>query len=623
MKYKAFISYSHAADGKLAPAFQFALHRFARPWFRVRAMRVFRDKTSLSATPALWPSIEAALGQSEFFLLLASPDAASSSWVEKEVKWWLTNRPHNRLFIVLTEGAIAWNGEERDFDWKKTTALPCCLKGKFSEEPLHVDLTWARHEEQLSLRHSRFRAAVLDIAAPLHGREKEDLDGEDVRENRRTLRLETTDGAMTYRVGGHFSIAALSLDGRLLATGAPGGDLRLWDVVTGREIERYEVLLAIQAVQFSPDGRLIVASFRRRPGESVDIACLYVIDLRSGRHLGPIDLGGSEGLFEEFALSPSGEIAFTWFEKGGYALWRVRGESTIRTPLSPMPHQAAGQEKNEPEPDLREIRFSEDGRRALVFSPHGWIWVWDVATADLIFTSDGFPDLDPDVGPWLEDVLLTEDGHLLARWGGGDLYTARLEDPEAERKLNIQAGPPEGCRGFFGTIFPAPTPGIFFHAGERLSLHRIEDCSEIIAADAESRRFFAKSEAPLRIMLGTEGGMVLAVDRAAKMLEWKDRLPQILARLQADANDAEALAEIGAWYAFRSLWEQALSAFRRAELAGSKSIPALDRARAHWQAGRIEEAEEGFLSLVAREGPEAVYASVCLRALQRLRETEY
>jgi hypothetical protein len=47
MAYHAFMSYSHAADGKLAPALQSALHRFAKPWYRLRAMRIFRDKTSL------------------------------------------------------------------------------------------------------------------------------------------------------------------------------------------------------------------------------------------------------------------------------------------------------------------------------------------------------------------------------------------------------------------------------------------------------------------------------------------------------------------------------------------------------------------------------------------------
>ena len=39
-------------------------------------MRVFRDKASLSANPALWASIQKALEESEYFLLLASPQAA-------------------------------------------------------------------------------------------------------------------------------------------------------------------------------------------------------------------------------------------------------------------------------------------------------------------------------------------------------------------------------------------------------------------------------------------------------------------------------------------------------------------------------------------------------------------
>ena len=78
MKYKAFMSYSHAADGNLAPAVQSALHRFARPWYKLRSLRVFRDKTSLSATPELWPTIERALTESEYFLLFASPEAAQS-----------------------------------------------------------------------------------------------------------------------------------------------------------------------------------------------------------------------------------------------------------------------------------------------------------------------------------------------------------------------------------------------------------------------------------------------------------------------------------------------------------------------------------------------------------------
>jgi WD40 repeat protein len=187
MDYNAFISYSHAADGNLAPALQSALHRFAKPWYRLRALRVFRDKTSLSANPSLWPAIEEALSQSEFFLLMASPEAAGSRWVQQEVAWWLQGPRRANLLIVLSEGELIWDERAQDFDWARTTALPGSLRGVLRHEPLYVDLRWARTENSLSLRHSRFRAAVLDLAAKLHHKPKDQLDGEDVREQRRNL----------------------------------------------------------------------------------------------------------------------------------------------------------------------------------------------------------------------------------------------------------------------------------------------------------------------------------------------------------------------------------------------------------------------------------------------------
>ena len=87
--YDAFISYSHAKDKPIAAALQSVVQRLGKPWYRRRALRVFRDDTSLSATPHLWPSIEQALSQSRFLILLASPEAAASPWVGKEIEYWL------------------------------------------------------------------------------------------------------------------------------------------------------------------------------------------------------------------------------------------------------------------------------------------------------------------------------------------------------------------------------------------------------------------------------------------------------------------------------------------------------------------------------------------------------
>jgi hypothetical protein len=191
-RFDAFISYSHAIDDQLAPKLQSGLQRFAKPWYRMRAIRVFRDDASLSANPALWSSIQEALDTSRAFILLASPAAAQSPWVTREIEHWLAGPSAERFLIVLTEGELDWDDARGDFDWDRTTAIPRILDGAFGEEPRHIDLRWARTGEHLSLRDPRFREAVADIAAPLHGRPKDELIGEEVRQHRRTVRLART-----------------------------------------------------------------------------------------------------------------------------------------------------------------------------------------------------------------------------------------------------------------------------------------------------------------------------------------------------------------------------------------------------------------------------------------------
>ncbi len=176
--YDAFVSYSHAADGRLAPALQAGLQALAKPWHRRRALRVFRDKTSLSASPELWPAIEVALAESRFFVLVASPDAAGSRWVEEEVTWWRANRSHHTVLIALTDGELRWDEARGDFG--PASAVPPGLRGWFPLEPLWVDLRWARDELDVSMRNPRFRDSVGELAAPLHGVPKDELIGEDI-----------------------------------------------------------------------------------------------------------------------------------------------------------------------------------------------------------------------------------------------------------------------------------------------------------------------------------------------------------------------------------------------------------------------------------------------------------
>ncbi len=207
-RYDAFISYSHRADGRLAKALETHLERFAKPWFRLRSANVFRDETSLSASPELWPTIVSHLDDTSYVILLASPLSGQSKWVRREICHWITaghcDDPSKldishiepdrfkRLLIVLTEGDIVWDERAGDFDWSTTSALPQdVLRGKVATEPLWLDLRWVRTspDAKLDRTNDAFMKAVAKLSSPIRNLDIEALVGDDLREHRRTMRL--------------------------------------------------------------------------------------------------------------------------------------------------------------------------------------------------------------------------------------------------------------------------------------------------------------------------------------------------------------------------------------------------------------------------------------------------
>ncbi|WP_213007738.1 TIR domain-containing protein [Paractinoplanes toevensis] len=189
-RYDAFISYSQSADGRMAPAVQRGLQQLARPWYGRRALWIFRDDTGLAVNAALWPAIQDALDQSAYFILLVSPAAARSQWVNKEIAHWRATKDPRRILPVLTEGEWRWDESAADFG--ESSAMPPALRGAFVTEPRYLDLRWARSETDLNLRNGRFRLAIASLAAPLHGKPTEDLESEDIRQFRRFARIRAT-----------------------------------------------------------------------------------------------------------------------------------------------------------------------------------------------------------------------------------------------------------------------------------------------------------------------------------------------------------------------------------------------------------------------------------------------
>ena len=188
-RYAAFLSYSRAGDARLAEVLQRGIEKFGRSWRQARVVRVFRDDASLSANAGLWSSIEDALGESSWFVLLASPEAAASKWVNRELRWWLDHNPPERILVVLTSGELAWDEARGDFDETISTAAPPTLRGVFAEEPRYVDARWSRSEELISDVNPNLTDAIADIASTIRGIPKDELVGEAARQQRRTGRI--------------------------------------------------------------------------------------------------------------------------------------------------------------------------------------------------------------------------------------------------------------------------------------------------------------------------------------------------------------------------------------------------------------------------------------------------
>jgi WD40 repeat protein len=391
--YNAFLSYSHSADKKLATSLQRALHRFAKQPFRLRAVRVFCDTASLSANPALWPAIEHALAASEYLILMASPHAAASAWVEKEIDYWGRNKPASKVLIALTAGEIAWDERARDFDWTRTTALPVRLSQVFEAEPLWVDLRFAHETGSDSLAHPHFRDCIADLAAPLHARAKDDLIGEDVRQARRMRRLTLSViallaslalalGWMSVEANRRRQIAAVERDRALKSQSRYLADAALGQIAEGKP--DVGVLLALEALPKAE---------RERP---------YVAEAEAALHsaLGTL---GVRRIAELTGHRPP--VGSAGFSPDGKRLVTVSAEETVRVWDTDTGTQVSTL-KGHQEP-LWFAAYLPDGSGIVTVSVDRTARLWNAVTGEQVRVFQGHQ------GPVMH-AAISSDGRLLA-----------------------------------------------------------------------------------------------------------------------------------------------------------------------------------------------------------------
>ncbi|UZJ32752.1 toll/interleukin-1 receptor domain-containing protein [Streptomyces endophytica] len=353
----AFISYHHASDSAKAAHLRRGLQNFARSWRQLRALRVFLDNASLSANPGLWPEIERQLAESGAFILLACPGSAASQWVRKEIDWWRAGRGTRQVLIVVTGGELGWDQERGDFDWERTTCLPRTMAGMFTDEPRWVDLRWMPEDNPGSLRDPRFQSCVADLAAPLHGRPKEDLIGADVAQHRKTRRL--VRGALAVItvlavLAGVASVVAVLQrnEARSQARLATSRQLAATALNLKDGNLRLASLLGIEAYRMQQSPEAIAAL------NQLAIDSPYLVAMVSS----PKDISA-------FAFSGDDAAVAVGDEGGAVTVWRSDG-GTVRARTA-LPGR------------ITAVGFSEDGKRLAIGDEKGNLGVYDLAARKL------------------------------------------------------------------------------------------------------------------------------------------------------------------------------------------------------------------------------------------------
>lgn len=111
MKYDAFISYRHIPrDIAIAEQLHKLLEHYRVPRHvqkmtgKKKIQRVFRDRDELPLADNLNDNILTALDQSEYLLVICSPESKESLWVQREVKYFLEHHDRSHVLAVLTAG---------------------------------------------------------------------------------------------------------------------------------------------------------------------------------------------------------------------------------------------------------------------------------------------------------------------------------------------------------------------------------------------------------------------------------------------------------------------------------------------------------------------------------------
>ena len=195
----------------------------------------------------------------------------------------------------------------------------------------------------------------------------------------------------------HASSVCFSPDGALLASSGNGGTVKLWDVATGQQARTLEGRrLSIRSVLFSPDGTLLAS------GTSRGIVKLW--DVATGREVRISN--GHGGSVLSVSFSSDGKLLASGSQDHTVKLWDVATGQEVRTLKG---HSSW----------VTSVRFSPDGTLLASGSRDKTVKLWEVATGKEVRMLEGHAGA-------VKSVSFSPDGTLLA--SGSRDKTVKLWD---------------------------------------------------------------------------------------------------------------------------------------------------------------------------------------------------
>ena len=196
-------------------------------------------------------------------------------------------------------------------------------------------------------------------------------------------------------------VVAFSPDGKNVLTNGRGSTVRLWDVATKKEIQKFDGHSWVNSMGFSPDEKRIVT------GDSDYKARIF--DVASGKLL--YTFKGHNGWVNAVAFSPDGKSILTGSEDRTARLWDIATGTVTQS------FQQANL--------IGSLALSPDGRELLVGCTDSTIRWWDFRLGNLL------PPLQEQAYP---AVYFPDGGRILSATGPFDLATQKEIPPFRNRQ---------------------------------------------------------------------------------------------------------------------------------------------------------------------------------------------